>query len=196
MIDATCAPDRRDALRAAIDSELARFPRKSVPAEQFDRARRLLASVPPLFLRDDRRRFLADRLLPDADRRHRNAGHLPGAPRRRDAGAGPRGLRAPDGIAPAGFRFPSAPTAQRRPHEPRRPFAPPCPPPHRSAIDALLLPSPGSGLIAAQFYLRRGSADEAPGETGLASFTAGMLKRGPSRGPLPAWPSNSNRSAP
>lgn len=45
-------------------------------------------------------------------------------------------------------------------------------------LDLLLLPSRGSGLIAAQFYLRRGSADEGAGEIGLASFTAGMLKRG------------------
>lgn len=45
-------------------------------------------------------------------------------------------------------------------------------------VDALLLPAPGSGLIAAQFIVRRGSADEQPGELGLASFTAGMLKRG------------------
>lgn len=46
------------------------------------------------------------------------------------------------------------------------------------ALDVLLSPSSGSGLIAAQFTIRRGSADEREGEVGLASFTAGMLKRG------------------
>lgn len=46
------------------------------------------------------------------------------------------------------------------------------------SLDVLLQPSGGSGLIAAQFTIRRGSADERDGEIGLASFTAGMLKRG------------------
>ena len=40
------------------------------------------------------------------------------------------------------------------------------------------MPSRGSGLVAAEIYIRRGSADEQPGEIGLASFTASMLKRG------------------
>jgi zinc protease len=45
-------------------------------------------------------------------------------------------------------------------------------------VEAILLPRPGSGLIALQVYVRRGSADEGAGEIGLASFTATMLKRG------------------
>lgn len=46
------------------------------------------------------------------------------------------------------------------------------------AMDVLLAPRVGSGLIAAQLLTRRGSTDEGEGERGLASFTAGMLKRG------------------
>lgn len=45
-------------------------------------------------------------------------------------------------------------------------------------LTLLLSPSRGSGLIAANVLLRRGSVDEAPGEHGLSSFTASMLKRG------------------
>lgn len=47
-----------------------------------------------------------------------------------------------------------------------------------AGVEALFLPSPGSGLVALQIYLRRGSVDEAEGECGLASFTASMLRRG------------------
>ncbi len=46
------------------------------------------------------------------------------------------------------------------------------------ALEVLLAPRPGSGLIVSQVYLRRASADESAEEFGLASFTASMLKRG------------------
>lgn len=49
------------------------------------------------------------------------------------------------------------------------------------AVDALLVPQPGSGLAAASAIVRRGSADEAAGEHGLASFTMAMLMRGTRR---------------
>jgi len=45
-------------------------------------------------------------------------------------------------------------------------------------LDTILAPSRGSGLIAVQILVRRGSADESPNEFGLGSFTAGMLRRG------------------
>lgn len=45
-------------------------------------------------------------------------------------------------------------------------------------LEVMLAPRPGSGLTAAELYIRRGSADEGPEEIGLASFTASMLKRG------------------
>ena len=47
-----------------------------------------------------------------------------------------------------------------------------------AGVPLLLLPVPGSGLVAAQVYVKRGSADESPEERGLASFTASMLRRG------------------
>lgn len=46
------------------------------------------------------------------------------------------------------------------------------------ALEVLLAPRPGSGLIASQVYVRRASADESSDEFGVASFTASMLKRG------------------
>lgn len=45
-------------------------------------------------------------------------------------------------------------------------------------LELLLAPRPGSGLVASRAYVRCGSADEGPGEIGLASFTSSMLKRG------------------
>ena len=45
-------------------------------------------------------------------------------------------------------------------------------------MDVLLAPRPGSGLVAATAVIRRGSVDESPSETGLASFTSAMLMRG------------------
>lgn len=45
-------------------------------------------------------------------------------------------------------------------------------------MDVLLAPRPGSGLAAASAMIRRGSADERPGEHGLTSFTTAMLMRG------------------
>lgn len=50
-----------------------------------------------------------------------------------------------------------------------------------SGMDALFLPRPGSGLVAATLLVRRGSADEAPGEHGRGSFAMSMLMRGTRR---------------
>jgi len=50
-----------------------------------------------------------------------------------------------------------------------------------AGVEAILLPCRGTGLIALQVLIRRGTVDETPGEHGLASFTAGMLKRGTAR---------------
>jgi len=49
------------------------------------------------------------------------------------------------------------------------------------AMDVMLAPRPGTGLAAALAMVRRGSADERPGEHGLASFTTAMLMRGTRR---------------
>jgi zinc protease len=49
------------------------------------------------------------------------------------------------------------------------------------AMDALLAPRPGSGLVAAALLSRRGSADEGAGEHGVAYFTSTMLPRGTRR---------------
>jgi zinc protease len=48
-------------------------------------------------------------------------------------------------------------------------------------MDVLLAPRPGSGLVAVATVIRRGSADERPGEHGLASFALSMLMRGTAR---------------
>lgn len=50
-----------------------------------------------------------------------------------------------------------------------------------AGVDALLLPTPGAGLISFRLAVRRGSTDEKPGEHGLGSFTASMLSRGTER---------------
>ena len=50
-----------------------------------------------------------------------------------------------------------------------------------NGMDILLLPRPGSGLVAATTVIRRGAADERADEHGLASFTIHMLLRGTQR---------------
>jgi zinc protease len=44
MIDATCSPEKKDALRRALDEDLERFAREPISEEQFRRAVRLTAS--------------------------------------------------------------------------------------------------------------------------------------------------------
>ncbi len=48
-------------------------------------------------------------------------------------------------------------------------------------MSVIIVPRRGSGLASAQALIRRGSTDEGPGEIGVASFTASMLKRGTQR---------------
>ncbi len=50
-----------------------------------------------------------------------------------------------------------------------------------NGMDVLMIPRPGTGLAAATALIRRGSADELPGDHGLASFTISMLMRGTRR---------------
>lgn len=47
--------------------------------------------------------------------------------------------------------------------------------------DVLLMPTPGTGLASMRVVTRRGSVDEPADRRGVASFAAGMLKRGTTR---------------
>jgi zinc protease len=48
-------------------------------------------------------------------------------------------------------------------------------------MEALFAPRPGSGLVAVNLLIRRGSVDESPAEHGRAAFTVAMLMRGTRR---------------